>query len=214
MWGALLFYNNYWVRRVYGAFCSTEVPGSLDKRRTVCKNDLLQIQILFLYKSISSILLRIFSFYHCSVEHSKTFAALILVHVFNVCNTMDLGFLLDKELSMVQKFLEQLELNNEIFFFNTFMRFRQSEEYLLSQSLIRVGKRVGFWEDAYINNALRKKLQKSWELKTFTKLHLLFFLHGSQKCIREYINMFCSSVGPFMIVKEDGKKMIQRRAGN
>ena len=39
--------------------------------------------------------------------------------------------------------------------------------------------------------------------------------HGSQKCIREYINMFCSSVGPFMIVKdENGKKVIQTRAGN
>jgi len=36
--------------------------------------------------------------------------------------------------------------------------------------------------------------------------------HGSQKCVREYINMLCSSVGPFMIVKDENKnKVIQRR---
>ena len=39
--------------------------------------------------------------------------------------------------------------------------------------------------------------------------------HGSQKCVREYINAMCSSTGPFMIVKDENKrKMIQRRTEN
>ena len=39
--------------------------------------------------------------------------------------------------------------------------------------------------------------------------------HGSQKCIRDYLSSFCSSVAPFMIVKDENKnKVIQRRTGN
>ena len=39
--------------------------------------------------------------------------------------------------------------------------------------------------------------------------------HGSQKCVRDYIAALCSSVGPFMIVKDENKnKVIQRRVGN
>jgi len=39
--------------------------------------------------------------------------------------------------------------------------------------------------------------------------------HGSQKCIRDYLSSFCSSIAPFMIVKDENKnKVIQRRAGN
>jgi len=39
--------------------------------------------------------------------------------------------------------------------------------------------------------------------------------HGSQKCVRDYINALCSSLGPFMIVKDENKqKVIQRRVGN
>jgi len=39
--------------------------------------------------------------------------------------------------------------------------------------------------------------------------------HGSQKCIRDYISALCSSIAPFMIVKDENKnKVIQRRAGN
>jgi len=39
--------------------------------------------------------------------------------------------------------------------------------------------------------------------------------HGSQKCIRDYISSFCSSVAPFMIVRDENKqKVIQRRTGN
>jgi len=39
--------------------------------------------------------------------------------------------------------------------------------------------------------------------------------HGSQKCVREYINALCSFAGPLMIVKDENKqKVIQRRAGN
>lgn len=39
--------------------------------------------------------------------------------------------------------------------------------------------------------------------------------HGSQKCVRDYIDALCSSFGPFMIVKDENKrKMIQRRTGN
>lgn len=39
--------------------------------------------------------------------------------------------------------------------------------------------------------------------------------HGSQKCVRDYLSSFCSSVAPFMIVKDENKqKVIQRRAGN
>jgi len=59
-----------------------------------------------------------------------------------------------------------------------------------------------------------KKIEYGEALNSITYLCTELTGHGSQKCVREYINMFCSSVGPFMIVKEDGKKMIQRRAGN
>jgi len=39
--------------------------------------------------------------------------------------------------------------------------------------------------------------------------------HGSQKCVRDYISSFCSSIAPFMIVKDENKnKVIQRRTGN
>jgi len=39
--------------------------------------------------------------------------------------------------------------------------------------------------------------------------------HGSQKCVRDYLSSFCSSVAPFMIVKDENKnKVIQRRIGN
>ena len=39
--------------------------------------------------------------------------------------------------------------------------------------------------------------------------------HGSQKCVREYINALCSFAGPLMIVKDENKnKVIQRRIGN
>jgi len=39
--------------------------------------------------------------------------------------------------------------------------------------------------------------------------------HGSQKCIRDYLSSFCSSIAPFMIVKDENKqKVIQRRVGN
>ncbi len=39
--------------------------------------------------------------------------------------------------------------------------------------------------------------------------------HGSQKCVRDYLSSFCSSVAPFMIVKDENKnKVIQRRTGN
>jgi len=39
--------------------------------------------------------------------------------------------------------------------------------------------------------------------------------HGSQKCIRDYLSSFCSSIAPFMIVKDENKdKVIQRRTGN
>ncbi len=39
--------------------------------------------------------------------------------------------------------------------------------------------------------------------------------HGSQKCVRDYISSFCSSIAPFMIVKDENKnKVIQTRAGN
>jgi len=39
--------------------------------------------------------------------------------------------------------------------------------------------------------------------------------HGSQKCVRDYIDALCCSVGPFMIVKDENKrKIIQRRTGN
>jgi len=39
--------------------------------------------------------------------------------------------------------------------------------------------------------------------------------HGSQKCVREYINALCSFAGPLMIVKNENKqKAIQRRVGN
>ena len=39
--------------------------------------------------------------------------------------------------------------------------------------------------------------------------------HGSQKCTRDYIDAFCSSAGPFMIVKDENKnKVIQTRTGN
>ena len=39
--------------------------------------------------------------------------------------------------------------------------------------------------------------------------------HGSQKCVRDYFSSLCSSVAPFMIVKDENKqKAIQRRMGN
>jgi len=39
--------------------------------------------------------------------------------------------------------------------------------------------------------------------------------HGSQKCVRDYLSSFCSSIAPFMIVKDENKnKVIQRRSGN
>ena len=39
--------------------------------------------------------------------------------------------------------------------------------------------------------------------------------HGSQKCIRDYLSSYCSSVAPFMVVKDESKqKIIQRRIGN
>lgn len=39
--------------------------------------------------------------------------------------------------------------------------------------------------------------------------------HGSQKCIRDYLSSLCSSIAPFMIVKDENKnKVIQRRTGN
>jgi len=39
--------------------------------------------------------------------------------------------------------------------------------------------------------------------------------HGSQKCVRDYIMALCSSLAPFMIVKDENKnKVIQRRSGN
>jgi len=59
-----------------------------------------------------------------------------------------------------------------------------------------------------------QKVELNEALNSITYLCTELTGHGSQKCVREYINMFCSSAGPFMIVKEDGKKMIQRRAGN
>jgi len=59
-----------------------------------------------------------------------------------------------------------------------------------------------------------QKVEYNEALNSITYLCTELTGHGSQKCVREYINMFCSSAGPFMIVKEDGKKMIQRREGN
>ena len=39
--------------------------------------------------------------------------------------------------------------------------------------------------------------------------------HGSQKCIRDYLSSFCSSIAPFMVVRDENKqKVIQRRTGN
>ena len=39
--------------------------------------------------------------------------------------------------------------------------------------------------------------------------------HGSQKCVRDYLSSFCSSIAPFMIVKDENKnKVIQQRTGN
>jgi len=39
--------------------------------------------------------------------------------------------------------------------------------------------------------------------------------HGSQKCVRDYLSSICSSIAPFMIVKDENKqKVIQRRVGN
>jgi len=39
--------------------------------------------------------------------------------------------------------------------------------------------------------------------------------HGSQQCTREYFDSLCSSVAPFMIIKDENKnKVIQTRTGN
>jgi len=60
-----------------------------------------------------------------------------------------------------------------------------------------------------------QKIEHSEALNAITYLCTELTGHGSQKCIRDYISALCSSVGPFMIVKdENGKKMIQRRTGN
>jgi len=60
-----------------------------------------------------------------------------------------------------------------------------------------------------------QKIEKSEAMNSITYLCTELTGHGSQKCIRDYISALCSSVGPFMIVKdENGKKMIQRRTGN
>ena len=60
-----------------------------------------------------------------------------------------------------------------------------------------------------------QKIEKSEAINSVTYLCTELTGHGSQKCVRDYISALCSSVGPFMIVKdENGKKMIQRRTGN
>ena len=60
-----------------------------------------------------------------------------------------------------------------------------------------------------------QKIEKNEAMNSITYLCTELTDHGSQKCVRDYISAFCSSVGPFMIVKdENGKKMIQRRTGN
>jgi len=60
-----------------------------------------------------------------------------------------------------------------------------------------------------------QKIEHSEALNSVTYLCTELTGHGSQKCVRDYINALCSSVGPFIIVKdENGKKMIQRRTGN
>ncbi len=60
-----------------------------------------------------------------------------------------------------------------------------------------------------------QKIEHSEAMNSITYLCTELTGHGSQKCVRDYISALCSSVGPFMIVKdENGKKMIQRRTGN
>jgi len=60
-----------------------------------------------------------------------------------------------------------------------------------------------------------QKIEHSEALNSITYLCTELTGHGSQKCVRDYISSNCSSVAPFMIVKdENGKKMIQRRTGN
>jgi len=61
----------------------------------------------------------------------------------------------------------------------------------------------------------RQQIDHNESMNSITYLCTELTGHGSQKCVRDYIAALCSTAGPFMIVKdENGKKMIQRRAGN
>ena len=94
-------------------------------------------------------------------------------------------------------------------------RIEEKDEHVSTEVDINVTNRQLTKQKLFEWTVDGQKIEKGEAMNSVTYLCTELTGHGSQKCIRDYISALCSSVGPFMIVKdENGKKMIQRRVGN
>jgi len=75
-----------------------------------------------------------------------------------------------------------------------------------------------YLHEKLVGNKVRPPAESKLEFRdTASSIAYIFWErtgHGSSETVRRYINEFCSSAGPFVLVEENGGLFIKRRVGN
>lgn len=105
-----------------------------------------------------------------------------LLQIFHLYNKMDLNFLWKKDFAEIEKFMLQFRAIGDSFI-QDLLPYSCYQEFLISQNFLRVGKRIGLWEENINPETLKETLYKDWGEQLFFALHSLLYLHGKQVCI-------------------------------
>ena len=112
----------------------------------------------------------------------------ILAQIFTLFNSLDLQFLWETDFSEIQKFLQQIHGLKENIIYRLITYACYQEDYCLSSSFLRVGKRIPIWNDNLSQNMLKKLLFKEIGSDDLFYLHVLLFHHGESHCVPKGCN--------------------------
>ncbi|BBM87749.1 hypothetical protein [Candidatus Uabimicrobium amorphum] len=105
----------------------------------------------------------------------------VLGEIFYVFNTLQLAFLLEQEFIDVHKQLLQIDSNYKLLATLLLHIATNSEYVTVQQTCVRVGKRIGLWNET-TPSSLNKNINKNTE-KYLTQLNVYLSLYGEDVCV-------------------------------